>query len=150
MPSLGHVLGDEGSGADIGKHLLRDALYGQMPADLVAMLFPNGMDLPSILERIHRSAAPQAYLASFTARLADQLTDTYAHDLIVSRFFALTRILAHFFSAQEYQEVRAIGSVAFGFQGILQEALAHRRMNLTSVQHDPMPGLVKYHAVAMR
>lgn len=148
MPSLGYILGDEGSGADIGKHLLRDALYGLVPEALKDRLFPQGMELPAVLNATYRSAKPQAYVASFTAALSEHLDDTYAHDLIASRFFALTRLLARFFSAQELQQVRATGSVAHAFQDILGAALGQRRMQLTAVEKDPLPGLVKFHTRA--
>jgi len=148
MPSLGYILGDEGSGADIGKHLLRDALYGVLPEPLKDRLFPDGLDLASVLGSTYRSSGPQAYLASFTALLADHLEETYVHDLVASRFFALTRLLARCFSAQELQQVRASGSVALGFRQVLTEALGQRRMHLTAVERDPLPGLAAYHARA--
>lgn len=146
MPSLGFILGDEGSGADIGKHLLRDALYGLVPEALREQLFAQGMDLPAVLNSTYRSAAPQAYVASFTAALSEHVDDTYVHDLVASRFFALTRLLARFFSARELQQVRASGSVAHAFKDILVAALAQRRMHITAVEKDPMPGLVQFHA----
>ena len=146
MPSLGYILGDEGSGADIGKHLLRDALYGLVPEALRDRIFAPGMDLSAVLTSTYRSAAPQAFVASFTAALSEHLGDTYVHDLVASRFFALTRLLSRFFSAQELQQVRASGSVAHAFKAILGEALAQRRMHLTAVEKDPMPGLVQFHA----
>lgn len=149
MPSIGYVLGDEGSGADIGKHLLRDALYGQVPAVIAASIFPAGPHLSEVLEHVHRGPAPQAFLASFTALLAGHRSDTYVQDLVASRFFALTRLLAHFFTAEEYREVRAIGSVAYGFRELLAEAMEQRGMALTATERDPMPGLMKYHAGTM-
>ncbi|MEO5585110.1 MAG: hypothetical protein ABIQ75_06630 [Flavobacteriales bacterium] len=148
MPSLGYILGDEGSGADIGKHLLRDALYGVLPEPVKDRIFPKGLDLPEVLEATYRSPRPQAYLASHTALLAKHLDETYVHDLIAARFFSLTRLLARCFSAQELQQVRASGSVAFGFQQLLTEALEQRGIYLTAVVRDPLPGLVAYHAQA--
>lgn len=150
MPSLGFILGDEGSGADIGKHLLRDVLYGVLPGTLREELFPGGIDLGAVLDATYRSAAPQAYLASFTGALAKHLDVTYVQDLIAARFFALTRVLSRSFSVQELQQVRASGSVASGFQGILRDVLAERRIQLTTVVRDPLAGLVAYHAKAMR
>lgn len=149
MPSLGYILGDEGSGADIGKHLLRDALYGVLPEPLKARLFPNGLALPDVLGSTYRSPVPQAYLASFTALLADHIEDPYVHDLVTARFFSLTRILARCFSARELQQVRASGSVAWGLRQLLTEVLEQRRMYLTAVERDPLPRLVAYHAQAI-
>lgn len=146
MPSLGYVLGDEGSGADIGKHLLRDALYGALPDALFKALFPEGADLPAILEAVHRSPVPQAFLASFAAPLAAVTGDVHAHDLVASRFDALARLLARFFAPDERKSVRACGSVAFGFRETLKESLAQRGMRLTAAEADPMQGLLRYHA----
>lgn len=148
MPSLGYILGDEGSGADIGKHLLRDALNGVLPEPLKARLFPNGLALPEVLESTYRSPGPQVYLASFAASLADHVEDTYVHDLVTARFVALTRLLGRCFSEQELQQVRASGAVAFGFRQLLAEVLERRRMRLVTVVRDPMPGLLAYHAEA--
>lgn len=145
MPSLGFILGDEGSGADIGKHLLRDALYGLVPEDLMATLFPDGVNLPEVLASIYRSPAAQPYVASFTKALAGRMEDHYVHDLVVSRFFALTRLLARFFGPGERRNVKAIGSVAWGFREALGQALSRKDMELKAVERDPMPGLLEYH-----
>lgn len=150
MPSLGYILGDEGSGADLGKHLLRDALYGLVPPALRTRLFPQGPDLPAVLQATYRSAAPQAYVASFTAALSEHLDDTYVHDLIASRFFALARLLPKFFAPQELRQVRATGSVAHAFRTILGEVLAQQGMELTAVASDPLPGLLEFHAGGAR
>lgn len=146
MPSIGYVLGDEGSGADIGKHVLRDALYANLPNDVCNALFPDGLNLPAILEAVHRSVAPQAFLASFAAPLAAYSDNLHVHDLVASRFDALARILKRFFSTEERKHVRACGSVAFGFRKILQEVFAQRGMQITAAEQDPLPGLLRFHA----
>lgn len=150
MPSLGYILGDEGSGADIGKHVLRDALYGMAPAGLVETLFPQGIDLGAVLQGTYRSAAPQAYVASFTAALAQHADEAYVQELVASRFRALAHLLSRFFSAEQRQQVRASGSVALAFQGILGDVLAREGMQLAAVIKDPLPGLLALHAGAGR
>lgn len=146
MPSLGYMLGDEGSGADIGKHLLRDALYGSVPGAIAASLFPQGLDLPAVLEATYRSPGPQAYVASFTAKLAGHVDHPYVHDLVMARFFAMARLLERFFAPDERREVKAVGSVAYGFQGLLATALDHYGMALMGVLRDPLPGLIAFHS----
>ncbi len=146
MPSLGFVLGDEGSGADIGKHLLRDALYGEISGPLKHTLFPDGLDLATVLEAIHRAPGPQAYLASFTARLVPHLEHPKVQELIASRFEALSQLLDRFFTPEERNCVRACGSVAFGFRGLLAGALAPTGMRLTAAEAEALPGLLRYHA----
>ncbi|MDQ3101843.1 MAG: hypothetical protein M3R08_10690 [Bacteroidota bacterium] len=90
MPSLGYILGDEGSGADIGMILLQDAFYGRMPNEVKEALFgADGPDLPSILAEVYRSPFPAKILASRTVQLVPLLGHPYVRDLILARFQAL-------------------------------------------------------------
>lgn len=146
MPSLGWILGDEGSGADIGRTLLQDAFYRRMPVDIGEQLFgPEGPDLDVILAEVHRSPFPARALAARTAGLVPLLDEPYVRDLLRSRFHALAELLVTFFSLEQRSEVSATGSVAWGFREILSECLLDRGMTLTGVEHDPLPGLVRYH-----
>lgn len=145
MASLGYILGDEGSGADIGKCLVADAFHGRMPLAMCKLLFPDGMDLALVIESTYRSPAPQRYLASFTGKLADQLHDPYVQELLRMRFRLLIRSIVSHFPEGERMKVRATGSVAYGFRSILADMLAEEGMQLTEVRPDPLLGLVSYH-----
>jgi glucosamine kinase len=149
MPSLGYILGDEGSGADIGKHAVIDALHGRMPKPVMERVFPGGIDVATTVAEVYRGTAPQAWLASFTERIAG-VEHPYAQALIVARFQALADRLVEHFPADQRAVVEATGSVAFGLQGMLREVLAARRMRLNAVQRSPMAGLLRYHAALRR
>lgn len=145
MPSLGHILGDEGSGADIGKQLLRDALYGLLPPPLEARLFGKPLQVAQVLEQMRLSPSPQAYLASFTAALAPHVQHPYAQELVRSRFRVLGRVLQHFFAQDADRPVLVTGSVAVGFQELLARTLEQVGFRVEAVEPDIMPGLVRYH-----
>jgi N-acetylglucosamine kinase-like BadF-type ATPase len=146
MPSLGYVLGDEGSGADIGRALLQDAFYRRIPEEVHAALFgPDGPALAEVIDRVYRSPFPSRALASYTALLAPHVEQRYVRDLILSRFHAMAELLVNFFPPEQREEVRATGSVAWGFKELLAECLLDRGMTLTVVERDPLPGLVEYH-----
>lgn len=146
MPSLGYILGDEGSGADIGKHALHDALYGLMPAPVLADMLPGGSGLPDILQAVYRSTGAQAYVASFTGALARHVGEPYVQGLVASRFDALARVLQRFHPPPELGEVRATGSVAHGFRNLLQEVFSRHGIRVKGVEQDPLQGLVAFHA----
>jgi N-acetylglucosamine kinase-like BadF-type ATPase len=149
LPSLGWILGDEGSGADIGRNLLQDAFYRRMPVDILEQLFgPDGPDLDAVLAEVHRSPFPARALAARTAGLSPLLEEPYVRDLLRSRFHALAELLVTFFSPEQRSEVSATGSVAWGFREILSECLLDRGMTLTAVERDPLPGLVRFHGPA--
>ncbi len=146
MPSLGWILGDEGSGADIGRTLLQDAFYKRMPEPILSALFgAEGPPLDQVLEEVYRLPFPSRALASRTAMLPPLLDQPYVRELIVSRFHTLVEVLATFFPLEQCSEVYATGSVAWGFRELLSEVLLDRGMTLISVERDPLPGLVRYH-----
>lgn len=146
MPSLGYVLGDEGSGADIGRVLLQDAFYRRMPEHVRSMLF--GLEGPSVervIDEVYRSPFPAKALAAHTALLAGVAHEAYARELILSRFHALVEILSPFFTPEQRERVHATGSVAWGFRDLLAGCLQDHGMELTAVERDPLQGLVRWH-----
>lgn len=146
MPSLGYVLGDEGSGADIGRTLLQDAFYRRMPEHVRTQLFgPDGPVVESVLDEIYRAPFPAKALAARTASLSELLYEPYVRDLIQSRFHALVETLFPFFPSEQRDRVFATGSVAYGFRELLAGCLADRGMELSVVEKDPLPGLVAWH-----
>ncbi len=145
MPSLGYLIGDEGSGTDIGRLLLQDAFYGRIPRTLHMALFGDGPDLPAVLAQVHGAQHPARELAAYTARLAGRIEEPYVRELILGRFHALAELITRFFTAEQRTEVYATGSVAYGFRELLAECLLDRGMTLTSVEPDPLPGLVRHH-----
>ncbi len=146
MPSLGWILGDEGSGADIGRTLMQDAFYRRMPEPILEALFgAEGPDLEQVLEEIYRLPFPARAMASRTARLAPLQDHSYVRDLIVSRFHAMAEVLTAFFPPEQRAAVHATGSVAWGFRELLGEVLLDRGMTLMAAVRDPLPGLVRYH-----
>ena len=146
MPSLGYVLGDEGSGADIGRVLLQDAFYRRMPEHVRLALFgPDGPSVERTIDEIYRSPFPAKALAARTALLAGLLQEPYVRELILSRFHALMEILKPFFPAEQREQVYATGSVAWGFRERLSTGLLEHGMDLASVERDPLMGLVRWH-----
>lgn len=152
MPSLGYFLGDEGSGADLGRHLLNAIYYDRLPRAVVNTMFPLGIPaLPAVLEDVYRSGSPARAAASYALKLAGAMEHEEVVRLIEGRFRALAAVLSRFFVHEmRDSEVRATGSIAWGFQGILGPVLKEKGMILTDVQRSPLPGLVRYHAEAGR
>ncbi|MFT3885415.1 MAG: hypothetical protein QM724_08295 [Flavobacteriales bacterium] len=145
LPSLGFILGDEGSGADIGKHLLADLFHDRIPAALRDRLFPDGPALGDVVQCVYREPGAQRYLAGFTGRLDQALDEPYVRQLLQGRFSALAGSIAGAFPEAQRAVVHATGSVAFAFEALLRGTLAEHGMYLSAVTRDPLPGLVRYH-----
>lgn len=139
IPSLGYVLGDEGSGADIGKALLRDALRGRMPAAVRSAVFGDGPVLAEVIDQVYRRPGAASLLARPVERLRTVRDDPYVRRLLSDRFGALA---AEVVRALGPGELRAVGSVAAGFEAELVEALRPFGLILTRTVADPLPGLI--------
>ena len=89
-PSLGYVLGDEGSGAFIGKKFIQDYLYGKTP-DSVLTKFEQeypGLTIDKILDKVYSGYLPNRFLASFTEFIQTNISNPYLHGLVYECFYA--------------------------------------------------------------
>jgi N-acetylglucosamine kinase-like BadF-type ATPase len=146
VPSLGFILGDEGSGNWIGRKLLSDYFYGRMPIGLRdAFLEEYAIDYQEVISRLYRSTAPNAYLASFAPFCHHHFAQPYCTSLIMN---GINLFLNRFIDPAilpEGSTVHFAGSVAFAFQESIREQLDTRKLNLGRVVSRPLESLLAFH-----
>lgn len=143
---LGFILGDEGSGAVLGKKLLGDFFKEVMPVRLREKFEAKyHITREEALQRVYKTEKPNYFLASFTPFLSDEISESYSFHLVrnsLIEFFErnVTKI-------PDYKSfsIGFVGSVAFHFSGIVEEICALYQLNCVSILKEPMDGLVKYH-----
>lgn len=145
-PGLGYVLGDEGSGAYLGKKVLQYYLYDTFDDDLRARFDAKYVTTRvEILDRVYKQPLPNRYLASFTMFLAENRGHYMIENIIedgLNDFF-----FQHLFKYREIwtMPVSFVGSVADGFKDVLLDLCNSYEFEMGTVLKNPMPGLVKYH-----
>lgn len=144
-PPLGFILGDEGSGAVIGKHFVADLCKGLLPDELRREFFQaTNQDVSDIIRAVYREPLPNRYLAQTTHFIHEHLHLQPVEDLVVGCFREFFRR-----NLVQYRRpdlpVRAVGSVAFHFCEQLYRAAAEEGFALSVVAQSPMDGLVIYH-----
>ena len=146
LPSLGYILGDEGSGAWFGKQLLTDYLYKEsIPSALKNELLSKGFEKSSILENVYMKPHANVYLASFMKIIANHRETEYVQNLIGSGMKAFLE--RHVCCFDNYKEVPTsfVGSVAFHFQDILKIECDKLGIQFGNVVQKPIDGLVAFH-----
>lgn len=146
VTNLGFLLGDEGSGAQIGKMLVQAFFYREMPAELqpiIEQVCPNGRK--DILDKVYGGGVPAAYLASFTKLFTGHLHHPFVRKIVKQSFTEfLTRHVCKY-RGHETLPVNFVGSVAFHFQDILREALHDLGLHAGVFVKKPIANLVEFH-----
>ncbi|MBQ8443085.1 MAG: ATPase [Bacteroides sp.] len=144
---LGFILGDEGSGACLGKLMVGDLLKNQMTPELKEK-FLKQFDLTpaDIIDRVYRKPFPNRFLASLSPFLAQNLNEPCVHDLVLNSFKAFFKRNIMQYDNYQNLKVNLIGSVAYYYKDVLAEAAQEMGIQLGTIIQSPMEGLIKYHA----
>ncbi len=146
IPSLGYILGDEGSGAALGKRLVSDAFKNQLPENIrEKFLNTYGLTLPSILDNIYRNPFPNKFLASLVPFLYENLWNPYIYSLVLKELTKFVRRNVAMYPGAHTLELSFTGSIAFHFSKILKEAAQSLGYRISSVTETPMEGLISFH-----
>ena len=143
-PALGFILGDEGSGAVLGRRLIGDIFKCQLPEDLCSAFqadYPVTMD--ELIRRVYRSSAPNQYLASFTPFLSKNLHRSEIQDIIKDEFrrFIHRNVLAYLPYTDSHTPLHFVGSIASVFQEQLREVVDEYDLTMGKVQRQPIDAL---------
>jgi len=142
---LGFILGDEGSGADLGKRLIGDLLKDMMPTALKEKFLSRyGLTLPGIIDRVYRQPYPNRFLAGLSPFLLQNLHEPSVRELTLSCFNSFFVRNVAKYDYHRY-EVHFTGSVAFYFKDILNEAAREAGIRTGSITGSPAEGLIAYH-----
>jgi len=146
-PGLGYVLGDEGSGAYLGRKVIQYYLYGTFDYELRGRFdLTYTTNAAEILENVYKKPLPNRYLAGFAKFLAENRGHYMIENIIedgINDFF--------FNHLCKYKEtwtmpVHFAGSIAFGFKDVVQQLCNSYEFELGKVLKNPMEGLVAYHS----
>ena len=146
---LGYILGDEGSGAVLGKILVGDVLKNQLPADLcAAFLEEYGLDRLEIIKRVYKEPGGNRFLASLTPFLIRHIDREEIFDLVYRSFvdFFVRNVCQY----PQYREVKVnfIGSIAYYYRDVLGRAAEACDCAVGAIIKSPMEGLIAFHAEA--
>ena len=146
VPPLGYILGDEGSGAVLGKLFLNALFKGTLPVSMKEdFLQKSGLTYPEIIQRVYRQPMANRFLASTSLYIYEHLEVPALRELVKDNFRDFFRK-----NIAKYQRpdlsIGAIGSIAYHYQDLLREVAEEEGYSLGKVAKSPMEGLVAFHA----
>lgn len=144
--SLGFWLGDEGSGANLGKRLVTTFLHGLLPEPLHAQFAHHyQLDRLTVLDHAYHQPFPNRYFAQFAPFLHQHQWHPFVAALIQTAFTDFVRLYLRRLPEAVSTPVHVVGSVAYHFKPLLEQVLHQHRLMPGQIVQAPMEGLVSYH-----
>lgn len=146
-PGLGYVLGDEGSGAFLGRKVIQHFLYKTFDEELMAKFQAKyNTDRLEILDHVYRQALPNRYMASFALFLTENRGHYMVENIIedsLNEFF-----YNHLYKYREswLYPLHFTGGVAYAFRDVLKSLCHSYELQLGKILKNPMQGLIQYHS----
>ncbi|MGL5937371.1 MAG: ATPase [Phocaeicola sp.] len=142
---LGYILGDEGSGAVLGKLFVADCLKNQMPARIVERFYKRFDLTPAIImDKVYRQPFPNRFLATLSIFLSENISEPEIESLIYKGFIDFFNRNVKQYDYENYS-VNVVGSVGYYFLEILKDAAEETGITIGTVERSPMAGLIEYH-----
>ncbi len=145
-PPLGYILGDEGSGAVLGRKFLSALFKGGLPDTLrEEFVRSTGMDKTEVIGEVYRGASPNRFLASVSHFVAEHIAIPELRDMVVGNFRDFFRVNVARYGRPDLP-VGTVGSIAYIYRDLLTEAAMEEGLTIGEIVCKPLDGLSKYHA----
>ena len=150
VPSLGFILGDEGSAATLGKRLVSDLLKNRLGDDLKErFLSQYNITHADIIEHVYRQPFPNRWLANLARFCAENIDDQRIYDLVYTHFAQFVeRNIAQYYASEDEKKsmpVGFVGSIAYYYRPVLETVLNDYGFTIGQILQDPIKGLAEYH-----
>ncbi|PQA90231.1 ATPase [Chryseobacterium shigense] len=146
LPSLGFLIGDEGSGSAIGKQLVRRYFMQKLPADLLAEFEQNyTLTVEDALQNMYHSPRPNAYLADFNKFVIERKDHPYFKEMVYKEMKDFFEYQVIPYEESKEAEINFIGSIAYYYEDILRSVAEEFNLNVGHVVQKPIESLVDYH-----
>lgn len=145
-PALGYILGDEGSGAVLGKIFINKVLKGTLPESLCReFLDETGLDKFSVIEKVYRQPAANKFLASFSPFIHSHIDVRELREVVVENFVSFFNNNIQQYGNQSL-EVNVVGSMGYHYEAELREAAEKCGYTIGRIIKSPIEGLISYYS----
>lgn len=145
IPPLGYILGDEGSGAAIGKTFINALFKGRLPGWLQNEYFAEtGQSYDIIIHRVYRRQCANRFLASISKFIAKHMEVNELTDIVEYNFEQFFDKNVCRYSRCDLP-VAAVGSIAYVYQEIFMNVASAKGFHVSKILKEPIDAIVDYH-----
>lgn len=144
----GFILGDEGSGSDIGKTFINDCLKNLAPSEIIEGFYSeSGLSPDEIMDQVYSGPSPSKTLSSYVQYLIPLKNHPYVEEIVKQGF---RRFFSHSIVRYEnYSELTLgfVGRIAVNFEEHLRAVANEYGLRIAKISDRSIPGLIEYHSV---
>ena len=145
VPPMGYILGDEGSGAVLGRQLVSDIVKGQLSQELKDAFMEEFQLTPAlIVENVYRKPAANRFLASLCPFLSKHRDYDEIQRLLASEFERFLRRNVLLYNRPDL-EIRYVGSISVHFEHELRNVHAKMGLKMGNVLASPVKKMMFFH-----
>ncbi len=144
-PALGYILGDEGSGAVLGRLFINAIFKNPKLAGLRdEYLQKNKLTLSDIIQKVYREPMANRFLASTSTFIVEHVDEPLVRELVIDNFRQFFRSNIRPYQHKELP-VHFVGSMAYHYRSLLEEAAHLEGYEIGQILKSPMEGLIRFH-----
>jgi glucosamine kinase len=142
---LGYILGDEGSGCQMGMRFLKKLLRKQFSPE-IQEFFQSNIELSyeQIMQRIYQSSETKSFLASFVPLMSSRISDPQIKEIAEQCFQDFIDTFIMTIPAHQMYPIGFCGSPAYWFRDILEEVMNKNGLSIENVILNPIHELTQY------
>lgn len=146
LPSLGFLIGDDGSGCALGKILVKNYFMKKLPSDLhqeFADIYR--ITIEELIKNMYHNPRANAYLADFSKFIVERKNHPFLQHLVFQELKNYLEFQVLPYEESKSCEINFIGSIAYYYEDILRAVAAEYHLNIGTIVQKPIEKLVEYH-----
>lgn len=146
LPSLGFLIGDDGSGCALGKIMVKNYFMKKLPEDLHQDFSETyQLKIEDLIKNMYHNPRANAYLADFSKFMLDRKSHPFIQHLIFQEMKNYFEYQILPYEESKTCEINFVGSIAYYYEDIIRAAAAEFHLNIGTIVQKPIDNLVNYH-----
>ncbi|MBW9280350.1 hypothetical protein [Bacteroides fragilis] len=147
VKAAGYILGDEGSGAVLGKLFLADLLKGLAPKELASEFHEKfRISTNDVMESVYNLPFPNRFLGTIAYFLGDYMDNEYVYNLLANNLRSFFNRNVCQYDYMNYP-IRFVGSLAYSYSDTLRKVAREFGVEIDVIEETPMNGLIEFHSM---
>ena len=146
LPSLGFLIGDDGSGCALGKLLVKNYFMKKLPPDLHQEFTDiYQLEIEDLIKNMYHNPRANAYLAEFSRFIVERKQHPFLQHLVFQELKNYFEYQVLPYEESKNAEINFIGSIAYYYEDILRAVAAEYHLHVGTIVQKPIEKLVEYH-----